>query len=299
MASKNNNECVGSSQTPDTVVCEFLTGVKKEKKTAESDRAADETTRQSKQAAKGFKICCLDRAEETHGIYQDLMTCVAIGQHKKVEIIQENVGAYIKKDEDIAKLIEESAALLNDLCTALVEANDELCTMSNCVKNKVLSKSSKVSANDKEKVEECLEEITSKSKKLVDKGKNAVESVITIAGIQTFTNTESLEDYIVNLADKMKSFKDCTEEYISSTTDEVKTAREELNAIMEELAQIDCDYAEEHTTVQGLDLVIDFICDCKCDGECLDLCAEFEKCCDKSDETPKQKSKPKKTADQN
>ena len=299
MASKNSNECAGSSQTPDTVVCEFLTGVKREKKTAESDRSADETTRLSKEAAKGYKICCLDRAEESHGIYQDLMTCVALGQYKKVEIIQENVADYIKKDEDIAKLIEESAALLNDLCEALVEANDELCTMSNCVKNKVLSKSSKVSAKDKEEIEECLEEITAKSKKLVDKGKNAVESVITIAGIQTFTNTESLEEFVVNLADKMKSFKDCTEDYISSTADEVKAAREELNAIMEELAVIECDYAEENTTIQGLDLVIDFICECKCDGECLDLCAEFEECCDKSDEKPKEKSKPKQTADQN
>jgi len=299
MASNNGNDCTGSSQTPDTVVCDTLTVVKKEQKTAESDKIADETTRLSKEAAKGYKICCLDRAEETHGVYQDLLSCVVLGQYKKTEIIQNNIDDYIKKDDDIEKLIKESSALLNDLCTKLVEANDELCTMSNCVKNIVLAKSSKVSNKEKEEVEECLEEITTKTKKLVDKGKNAVESIITIAGIQTFTNTASLKEFMDALIEKMTSFKDCTEVNISSTAGEITVSREELNAIVEELAQIECDYASESTTIEGLQLVIDFICDCDCDGECLDLCKEFDECCEKTDEVPSQKSKPKQMADQN
>jgi Zn-dependent M16 (insulinase) family peptidase len=299
MASKNGNDCASSSQTPDTVVCDSLTAIKKEQKTALSDKMADETTRLSKEAAKGYKICCLDRAEETHSVYQDLMTCIALGQYKKTEIIQKNLDDYIKKDDAIEKLITESSALLKDLCTKLVEANDELCTMSNCVKNKVLSKSSKVSAKDKEKVEECLEEITTKTKKLVDKGKNAVESIVTIAGIQTFTNTESLKEFVEALMEKMTAFKDCTEVNINSTSEEVKVSREELNVIVQELAQIECDFAAECTTIEGLKLVVDFICGCDCDGECLDLCKEFEKCCEKTDKEPTGKSKPKQRADQN
>ena len=297
MASKNGND--GGTQTPDTVVCDYLSIVKKEQNTATSDQMADETTRLSKEAAKGYKICCLDRASETHGMYQDLLSCVALGQYKKTEIIKTNIDSFIKKDDDIEKLITESSALLGKLCTKILEANDELCTMTNCVKNKVLAKSSKISDSDRRDIEECLEELNEKSKKLVDKGKNAVESIITIAGIQTFTNTASLKAFVDALVEKMTSFKKCTEEYIGATEAEVKKAREELNAIMEELAQIECDAAAEGTTIEGLQLLIDFICDCDCDGECLDLCAEFEECCDKSDGRPPQKSKPKNNKDQN
>ncbi len=297
MASKNGND--GATQTPDSVVCDYLTIIKKEQNTATSDQKADETTRLSKEAAKGYKICCLDRASETHRMYQDLLSCVALGQYKKTEIIQANIEDFVKKDDDIEKLIVESSALLSDLCTKIVEANDELCTMTNCVKNKVLSKSSKISDDDRRDVEECLEQLNEKSKKLVDKGKNAVESIITIAGIQTFTDTASLKAFVVALMEKMTSFKQCTEDYIGSTEEEVKVSREELNAIMEELAQIECDWASEGTTIEGLQLLIDFVCDCDCDGECLDLCEEFEECCEESSDDPPQKSKPKNKKDQN
>ncbi len=298
MASKNGNDS-GGIQTPDTVVCDYLTIIKKEQNTATSDQMADETTQQSKEAAKGYKICCLDRASETHGMYQDLLSCVTLGQYKKTVIIQKNIDDFIKKDDDIEKLITESSALLSSLCTKILEANDELCTMTNCVKNKVLSKSSKINTGDRTKIEECLEELNEKSKKLVDKGKNAVESIITIAGIQTFTNTASLKAFVDAVMEKMTTLKQCTEDYIGSTEEEVKVAREELNAIIEELAQIECDAAAEGTTIEGLQLLIDFICDCDCDGECLDLCAEFEDCCKKSSEDPPQKSKSIKKGDQN
>lgn len=297
MASKNGNDS-GSSQTPDTVVCDNLTIIKKEQSTAKSDKMADETTKLSKEAAKGYKICCLDRATETHRLYQDLLSCVALGQYKKTEIIQTNIDEFIKKDDDIEKLITESSALLKEMCTKILEANDELCTMTNCVKNKVLSKSSKITAKDRTSVEDCLDELNTKSKKLVDKGKNAVESIITIAGIQTFTNTASLKAFTDALMEKMSTFKKCTEDYISSTEEEVKVSREELNTIVEELAQIECDAAAEGTTIEGLQLLIDFICDCNCDGECLDLCEDFEDCCKDGEGEKPEKSKPKKKGDQ-
>lgn len=298
MASKKGNDS-GGTQTPDTVVCDYLTIIKKERNTATSDKRADETTRLSKEAAKGYKICCLDRASETHRMYQDLLSCVALGQYKKTEIIQKNINEFIKKDDDIEKRITESSALLSDLCTKILEANDELCTMTNCIKNKVLSKSSKISTKDRSEVEQCLEELNEKSKKLVDKGKNAVESIITIAGIQTFTDTASLKAFVDAVMEKMSTLKKCTEDYIVSTEEEVKVSRKELNAIMEELAQIECDGATEGTTIEGLQLLTDFICDCDCDGECLDLCAEFEECCEKSNADTQQKSKPIKKRDQN
>ncbi|WP_103069633.1 hypothetical protein [Aquimarina sediminis] len=294
MASKNGNDS-GNSQTPDTVVCVSLTDIKKEQNTAKSDKMADETTRLSKEAARGYKICCLDRAEETYKVYQDLMSCVALGQYKKTEIIQKNIDDYIKKDDEIEKLIAESSSLISDLCTKIVEADSELCTMTSCINNLVFSKSSKVDKDSDEakKVKQCLQKINNKTNTLKEKAENAVESVVTIGGIQTFTNTASLKDFAANMMTKMTDFKVCIESNIKSTEEEIKLSREELNAVVEKLAEIECSEASKATTIEGLQSVIDFVCDEDCDGDCLDLCADFDNCCGDSDQEPVKKKQGK------
>lgn len=303
MASNNGNTN-GNSPSPDDIVCRSLTVMKQDKETAESGQTAGETSQQSKESARGYKICCLDRAKETNGVYQDLLTCIVLGQYKKTEIVQRNIDDYIKKDADIEKLISESSKLLADLCTKISEAHGELCIMTKCVNDKVFPKSlvkKRENGDDEtpDKVKKCLKELNDKTNALKEKGDNAAESVVVVAGIQTFTNTDSLKDFAVKLMEKMKKFKECTEANIKSTEEEVKAIRTELNTVVEELAQIECDTATQGAIITGLETVIDFICDCDCDGECLDLCAEFDKCCGESEEGPKQKQSPKKTRDKN
>ncbi len=302
MASNNGNDN-GSSQTPDTIVCNSLTDIKDEKKEAASGKKAGETSRYSKMSAKGYKVCCLERAKETHETYQDLLSCVTLEQYKKTEIIQSNIDEFIKKDEAIEKHIVDTSKLLNDLCNKIVAANTELCTITTCINDIVFSKSnqknrSKAESDRAKEVSKCLEEITEKTGSIKDKGENAVESVITIAGIQTFTNTESLKDFAAKLMESVTSLKVCTEDNISSTASEIATFREELNTVVQELAEMQCEEASQSTTIEGLCKVVDFICSCDCEGECLDLCAEFEECCKDNGETP-EKSIPKHMADQN
>lgn len=302
MASNNGND-KGTSQTPDTIVCDSLADIKDEKKEAESGKKAGETSRNSKKSAKGYKICCLDGAKETHEVYQDILSCVTLEQYKKTEIIQTNIENYIKKDADIEKLIAESSKLLNDLCTKIVAANSELCTMTTCINDIVFSKSSKKKRSKEEKqnadeVTACLDEINSKTGSLKDKGENAVESVITIAGIQTFTNTAGLKDFATNLMTSVTTLKECAEANVASTATEIETFREELNNVVLELAEMQCEEASQGTTIEGLCEVIDFICNCDCDGECLDLCAEFDECCKDSDDKP-EKNMQKIMKDQN
>ncbi|MBQ4818587.1 hypothetical protein [Aquimarina sp. MMG016] len=280
MASKNNND--GSNlRNADTVICESLQVVKSDMKTAESMYDANEILRQSKRAARRYKVCGLDKAEESHGVYQDILSCVTIGSYKKTQIIQSNVDEYITKDDEIETLIKDTSKLLNEMRVKIEDAHNAACAMSNCFENKILPKTGK-STKDGEKadVHGDLHDILQKTKDLNEKGQNAFESAVAIAGVQTFTNTHSLKEFATNLATAMKNFKDTVESNIASTSTEVVQCRGELTTIEEELAQIVCDKKAEGVKKEGLEGVKDFVCEGKYSCDLLNVCSEVVNCYD-------------------
>ncbi|GAA4272683.1 hypothetical protein U6A24_08010 [Aquimarina gracilis] len=280
MASKNNNEN-SNLRNADTVICECLTGIKNEKKAAGSMRDAYKILKKSKKAARRYKVCGLDKAEESHGVYQDIMSCVAIGSSKKTEVIQTNINEYNAKDDQIEALIKESSKLLNQMRIKIEEANDAACALSNCFKNKILPKSGKSKKDDeKEEAYKKLQDILEKTTKLNEKGQNAHDSVITIAGIQTFTNTHSLTEFMTKTSTAMSGFKSTVESNISSTSEDVTKCREELNVIADELAQIVCNKKTESVKYEGLECVIDYVCKGEYKEDPLDLCRETTDCYD-------------------
>lgn len=271
-------------QSPDAVICETLKVIKTDKDAAESSAKAQMTLVKSKRTVRAYKICCLDKAEQSNDFYQDILTCIALGNYKMATIIQKNVDDYIKKDDDIEKLIKESSVLLNDLRVKMEEAHNEACAMSNCVKNKLFPKTGKSTKGDnKNKIADSLKEIMEKTKGLDEKGQNAFDSIVILAGIQTFTNTVSLKGFATAFVDKIKIFKDCINANVASTWEEVTSFRTELNTITEELAQAVCDKQVQRNTATAMGSMVDFICGCECDEECLDLCKELKNCFDGDD----------------
>ncbi len=283
----NGNEN-GNPRTPDEVICEGLTAISDEKKEADSSRIAFETLKKSKKTIKGYKICCLKRAHESYELYNSMMTCVVIENYKKTEIIKTKVDELIVKDGDIEKLIKESSKLINELNLKMGEANKAACDMKNCVENKFLTKLKKLSDKKRTDADQDFEvlfyKIMEKNKKVNDKVVNAFESAVSIAGLQTFVNTESLKENTDQLTAAMKTLKDCIVANIGSTEGEVTAIRGELNTVVEDLAQLKCDEKMEAAKVAGLTLVEEFICDTDCDDECLDVCKEFNECLETKDD---------------
>ena len=291
-----------TSQSPETVICESLKVIKNEKENASSSATAFGTQQKAKETVRAYKICCLDKAKQSNQFYNDIYTCITLGNYKKATIVQKNVDDYIKKDGDIEKLIKESSAQINELRIKIEEAHNEACAMSNCVKNKLFPKKGKSYKGDgKNKIEESLKEIMEKTKKLDEKGQNAFDSIVTLAGIQTFTNTEGLKQFVTAFIDKIKIFKDSIDANIKSTGEEVTTLRTELNTVVEELAQVICDNRVQINTEAAMDYLIRFICESECDGECLDLCKEIKNCFESDNEGKRypDRGSRRQTADQN
>ncbi len=301
MANMKDNDKKGS-QSPETVICETLKVIRNDKDTADSSAAALKTLKKSKETVRAYKICCVDKAEQSYDYYQDILCSIALGNNKKATIIQKDVDDYIKKDDDIEKLIKESSVLLNNLRSKIAEAHNEACAMSNCVKNKLFPKTGKSTKGDnKNNIAESLKEIMEKTKNLDEKGQNAFDSIVTLAGIQTFTNTGSLKEFVTAVVEKIKIFKGCIDANVKSTGEEANTFMLELNTITEELAQVICDKQTQNNASKALDHLIDFICESECDGDCLDLCKEIRNCFDSNEdgEYERYQGKKRQSQDQN
>lgn len=301
MASIKTND-KKNSQSPETVICENLKVIKNEKENASSSATASGTNQTAKETIRAYKICCLEKAEESKQFYNDIYTCIALGNYKKAVIVQKNVDDYIKKDGDIEKLIKESSAQINELRIKIEEAHNEACAMSNCVKNKLLpKKGNSYKGDSKNKIEDSLKEIMDITKKLDEKGQNAFDSIVTLAGIQTFTNTEGLKQFVTAFIDKIKIFKESVDANVKSTSEEVNTIRTELNVVIEELAQVMCDKQLQSNKAAAMDYLIRFICESDCDGECLDLCKEIKNCFenDRDEKRYPDRGSRRQTADQN
>ncbi|WP_010177201.1 hypothetical protein [Aquimarina agarilytica] len=272
-------------KNPEIKICEKLKDIKNEKKASESLYTAYGTKRDAKEIARGYKICCLDKATASYDIYQDLMSCIVIKNYKKAGIIQKNVDEYIKKDDELEKLINESSKMINELRVKMNEANNEACIVVNCVKECILPPKpkrtkGKKGTNDDEvsddvsKVEDLLMDIKEKTAMLTTKGQNAFNGVVNIAGIQTFTNTGGLKNFASKLVDTLKIFNDCVADNVKSTEKDVSTYRDELNSIVEELAEVSCTLYNEGSKVKGLHKTGKFICEGECREEELEISCE-------------------------
>jgi len=228
MANMNGND--SAIQNPEKNICDILKVIKNEEKTANSSHTAYITKRDSKEIARGYKICCLDKAEESHRVYQDLMSCIVLKNYKKTEIIQKNVDEYCKKDDELEKMINESSKMINELRVILAS-----------------------------------------------KGQNAFNSAVNVAGVQTFINTSGLKSFAAKLIETMKTFKDFIGENIKTIEKDVATFRDELNSIVEQLAEVTCALYSEGTKEKGLMATRKFICEDSCKDGPIDISCDCEK----------------------
>ncbi|WP_010521959.1 hypothetical protein [Aquimarina agarivorans] len=280
MAKTSNTET--SPRNADTVICENIKIVNSEALVAKSLYEANKILKESKNSARSYKLCTLDKAKESKAVYEDMLSCVTVGGHKKAEIIQTNVDEYVKMDAEIGKLIKDTSKLLNQMRIKIEEAHNAACAMSNCFENKIITvKGKSKKEGEKENAASNLKDLLNSTKSINERGQNAFESIVAIAGVQTFTNTSRLKKFATDLNTAVKSFKSIVESNITSTTEEVKNSTTDLITTEIELSKITCDQNDQGVLEDGLTAVHSFVCKGKYDDNLLNICRDTLDCyCD-------------------
>jgi|GEM_PF-1754117 len=266
MANMNSNGN-GGPRNPDGILCECQTNLKSDYNAALSQAEGKKTLKDSKTEARRYKLCCLAKAELTRTTYRDIDNYVALTATKGTETIQKHIDDFIKKDAELAKMIKDDSKMLADLKLKIGEAYDSACMMKNCIKNALEIKDDKNTDADplKNQVLQDLSVIMGKMAELNTDGRTVFDSVVTIAGIQTFTNTDGLKPFGVQLSDAVKVFQAAITGNIKTAEDDVKAAQTELTKVIEELNQISFEKDDADAKAAAWGATRKFICDGECD----------------------------------
>jgi hypothetical protein len=269
----NNGNGMADRPNPEKEICKCITTMTSERNSALSLKEAGMTTMSSMNEVRKYKLCCLDKTKDTHNTYQNLNNYVCIQQNLKTELLVADIDGYLAKDKELEKLIKESSKLLSDLKTKIEEAHNACCTMKNCISNKLLPKDGEDLPPNLQEIQDCYKDICSKTEKINNYGQKSFDDIVTIAGIHTFSNVESLKDFGSKLSETMGNFKTSVDTNIKTAEGDLKVAQDELTTALTDLTNSKHDKDGHCIKAKGLNTTLEFLCKGECNLE--DTVEEF------------------------
>lgn len=249
-----------NTNTADTGICkDILPVIKSEIKKAESNLEAKGTLQNSQEHIRNYNLCGLKKAEEGNDLYEDILSFVTLGNLKKVQIIKSDIDTYIANDNKIGQLIKESSKNIKGLEEKLKVANGEASNVLRDVKNKLM-RHNRVRP-ELQTILDKLQILKDRIASIDEKSGTAYKGAVTIAGLQTYTNTPSLKPLANDLESKITEFKANVNQNITSSAKDVETIRKTLNGVIEELSTTVYDKNSAKTEELALKSFKKFLCE--------------------------------------
>lgn len=246
--------------TVDTGICEKdLKVIKNEAESASGNFTAKQKLQGAQEEVKNYKLCSLATAEESSSLYQNILSFVTLENLKKAKIITKDVDTLIARDNEIGKLIASSSKNIKTLSDKLKHSVSKADETLSLLENIINKPEDRMNNNEKTIVRQ-VKKVIEKVKGMNDKAYKAFKGSITIAGLQTYTNTPSLKPLATELDAKLIEFKSNIDQNIASTSKDVETHRKALNSIVEEFTAAVYDTNSAKTEELGLKAIKDFLC---------------------------------------
>ena len=267
------------------ILCQTKTALIDEVKMLDGIAEAAVTNRESQEVVRNSQVCCVLKAQETHTFYRHIDYYVAIDASSKTEHIEKNIGDLIKKSDDLSKAINEAVKCINGIKAKTVELKAKACDLDtqmkdscnsqqlNILNNHFSSKCEVVKPNNISPQDcygnfsEIASDIIGKTDETWSAADSAFNNAVSIAGIQTFSNVESLKELSKTVAASVKEFKKNVDENIKSSEGEVKKAQEELSKAVKEVTTKTMEEHKDTTKYEGTAFALEFVCQPDCDKE--------------------------------
>lgn len=296
MGTNNNNQNNGNDPCGGNrdVLCQYKTALINEVKELFGKADASETLKETKEAVRDSKVCCVLKADETSRFYRNIDFYVAIDANSKAEQIAKNVDEIVKRSENLTKAIGEMVKLIKNLKTKSRELKDKACELDTQIKDSCNQQQLNILnsqfSSDKAKCSvkrpgtekgfmnftEIASYIESGTKVVWKNADDAFKNAVSISGIQTFSNLKSLKELSKTMATCANEFKKNIDENVKNSTEDLKKAQEELAASVKEVSLKTVEGHKETTLYEGAAFALEFVCDPECcSNESISkLCAE-------------------------
>lgn len=265
MATKNNCSVL-AKETP---VCKFHNKLTVDHALHTEGRDASQIKIEAWEVVRAYAICSLSKYEQTFEYYRDLTNFELFDMKDSAEIIRANIDEYVKQDTALGKLISDVSKSLNDLQVKLHSANNAACTMRNCLQ-------SSLGFKDDEMPNE-LKDVTDLAKALSKDGKKAAHAMVSVAGIHTFSNLETLKKFGSDLTVKLTALGTLTDSLITTAKADQEKAQTELIKVLKQLNAQEFESYGLTGIVNAEHRTLEFICEGQCGSiECVEeICKEL------------------------
>ena len=266
------------------LLCECKTALISEVELLSGAAKSATTARKSKEETIDKKVCCVLKAEETHKVYTNIDYYVAIDAACKTEEIEKNVSEHIKKATKLNDAVKEAVKCLQSIKTKAVELKAKACELDTQIKdecnrpqldvlNQFFKNKCKVDkaegGSQFEDFSEIIEYLGSSANKIYDKSNKTFNDGVSISGIQTFSNIDSLKDLSKATTICAQEFKKDIDENVKSSAEKVKTSHSELASCIKDSSLKEIEEHKHSSKYEGVAFTLDFVCcDCKADCRC-------------------------------
>lgn len=265
MATKTNCSAI-ERETP---VCRFHKGQTDSKKLEGGNLDVSRTKQDSLESDRRYAVCSLAKSEETFKYYRDMNNFELVDMVDSANTIKGKIDTDVKADAELGKKIAEASKVLNDLQVKLHEANNAACSMRNCLQ-------SLLGFN-----EDCIPvELTcilDSAKKLSKDGKSAADAMVSIAGIHTFSDIETLQPFATDLTEKLVVLKKLTDSLAANAKKDGESAQADLVKILNQLNKAEFESFHITSRLAAHDSTLEFICEKQCESICRvdEICREL------------------------
>ena len=241
-------------------LCDEIEGYQAEKEACEILWEADEES-------KKYKICCFVKSEKALETYTNLDLCVGIGAQAQAKLIGDNVKNYSQEDSDLESSLKDAIKSIKEVKSILADASDKACKLDRCVEEEercnpdILKTIKKGVSNFNDKIER----VKKHPRKCYDLAVRAFDGGVDVAGIQSFTDLNSLVKIGADLITSIDAFKGDIETNIKKSSDELLKGKIDLTTILQDLEKIIYKKCSTETDLLGTDASKDFIKDPACD----------------------------------
>ncbi len=265
MATKSNCSAI-ERETP---VCKFHKTLTEDKAKAEGDQAVATTKLKLLESERSYVLCSLAKSEGTFRYYRDVNNIELCDMLDSATIIKNKIDTDVKADAELGKSIAAVSKLLNDLQVKLHDANNAACSMRNCLQI-LLGKS-----DDKMPLE--LQCVTDLAKRLSEDGKSAATAMVSIAGIHTFSNIETLQLFTGNLVEKLNVLKALTDAAVTNAKKDGDKYQSDLVDVVKRLNKAEFENFHIKGSISAHTSTLEFICEKQCKPICYvdDICQKL------------------------
>jgi hypothetical protein len=262
-----NNKC--SVHKKETPVCKFHNKLTVDHALHTEGLATAQIKIEAWEIVRAYAICSLSKYEQTFEYYRDMTNFELFDMKDSAEIIKTNIDEYVKQDTALGELISDTSKLLNDLQVKLHDANNAGCTMRNCLQSIMGFKD-----ND---VPHQLKDVTEPANELSKDGKKAAHAMVSVAGIHTFSNLETLKPFSSDLSEKLTALKTLTDSLMNTANTDQENAQVELDNVLKQLNAHEFESHGLKDIAKAEDRTLEFICGEQCEPiECVEeICKEL------------------------